>query len=132
LAAVLVLLGGLAACASPPESLGVDLDAGRETFGRLCAACHGGSGQGGSAPALTAVLDTFPACDMQMQWITLGSEGWKDQVGPTYGAPGKEITAVMPSFGSVLTEVEIRQVAAFERSFIAEGAADAVLADCGL
>ena len=130
---MMVILGtGLAACASPPESLGADLDAGRESFGRICAACHGGGGQGASAPALTGVLETFPDCATQRQWITLGSERWKAEVGPNYGAPNKEITAIMPSMESALTDQEIRQVAAYERVVIAEGDAAAVLADCGL
>jgi mono/diheme cytochrome c family protein len=128
----LVLVGGLAACVSPPESLGADLDAGRDTFARICSACHGASGQGASAPALTEVLVTFPDCATQRQWITLGSKRWEEEVGPTYGAPNKEITAVMPGMESTLSEDEIQQVAAYERTVIGGGEREAVLADCGL
>ena len=127
------MLVGLAACASAPASLGdPNLDAGQETFGRICASCHGGTGTGGSAPALTSVLETFPACETQLQWITGGSERWKEEVGPVYGAPGREITAIMPSFEAVLTEEEIRQVAAFERFRFGGGEMETVLIDCGL
>ena len=119
------------ACASGPESLGDPaLDAGRETYGRICSACHGGTGAGASAPALTSVLETFPDCATHIQWVTLGSERWQEEVGPVYGAPGREITAVMPSFESVLTTEEIRQVASFERFRFGGGEMDAVLADC--
>jgi mono/diheme cytochrome c family protein len=130
-AATLVVL--FVACASGPESLGdPNLDAGHEVFGRVCAACHGGNGTGASAPALTSVLETFPDCETHRQWVTIGSDRWKDEVGPVYGAPGKEITAVMPSFDAVLTDEEIQQVAAFERFRFGAGDMGAVLADCGL
>ena len=121
------------ACSSGPESLGdPNLDAGREIFGRVCSSCHGGTGSGGSAPALTSVLETFPDCATHRQWVTLGSERWKDEVGLVYGAPGKEITAIMPSFEAVLTEEEIKQVASFERFRFGGGEMNTVLADCGL
>ena len=121
----------VAGCASGPESLGdPNLDAGRATYGRICSSCHGGTGAGASAPALTSILETFPDCDTQIQWVTLGSERWKEEVGPVYGAPGKEITAIMPSFDAVLTDEEIRQVVSFERMRFGGGEMDAVLADC--
>ena len=118
-------------CASGPESLGdPNLDAGRDTYGRICSSCHGGTGAGASAPALTSILETFPDCDTHIQWVTLGSERWKEEVGPVYGAPGKEITAIMPSFEAVLTDEEIRQVVSFERMRFGGGEIDDVLADC--
>ena len=126
-----IVLVSVAACASGPESLGdPNLDAGREIFGRVCSSCHGGTGAGGSAPALTSVLETFPDCQTHRQWVTLGSERWKAEVGPVYGAPGKEITAIMPSFAAILTELEIKQVASFERFRFAGGEMAAVLVDC--
>lgn len=128
-----MLMVVVVACASGPESLGdPNLDAGRETFGRVCSSCHGGTGAGGSAPPLTSVLETFPDCETHRQWVTFGSERWKEEVGPVYGAPGKEITAIMPSFDSVLTDEEVQQVAAFERFRFGGGEMEAVLADCGL
>ena len=131
LAAALLVVA--AACSSRPESLGdPNIDAGREIYGRVCSSCHGGSGSGGSAPPLTSVLETFPDCDTHRQWVTIGSDRWQEEVGPVYGAPGKEITAIMPSFEAVLTEVEIQQVAAFERSRFGGGEITEVLSDCGL
>ena len=128
-----ILICVLAGCASGPESPGdPDLDAGREIYGRICSSCHGGTGTGGSAPALTSVLETFPDCETHRRWVTLGSERWKEEVGDVYGAPGKEITAIMPSFEAVLTEEEIRQVASFERVRFGGGGMGTVLADCGL
>ena len=52
---------------------------------------------------------------------------WENQFGPTYGATDKEITGIMPSFKSVLTEAEIAEVASYERlQFGGLSAADAV------
>lgn len=131
--AALVIAVGLGACAQPPPSLGdPNLDGGREVFRRVCAACHGGQGQGESAPALAEVLATFPACGDHRMWITLGTARWKGEVGPTFGATNKEITRVMPSFESVLTAEEIAQVAAFERFSFGGAGAEEVLADCEL
>jgi mono/diheme cytochrome c family protein len=130
-AATLMVL--FVACASGPESLGdPNLDAGHDVFGRVCAACHGGNGTGASAPALTSVLETFPDCDTHRQWVTLGSQRWQEEVDTVYGAPGREITAVMPSFDAILSDEEIQQVAAFERFQFGGGEMAAVLEDCGL
>jgi mono/diheme cytochrome c family protein len=131
LAAALLVVA--AACSSGPDSLGdPNLDAGREIYGRICSSCHGGSGAGASAPPLTSVLETFPDCETHRQWVTIGSDRWQEEVGPVYGAPGKEITAIMPSFEAVLTEAEIQQVVAFERARFGGGDNAVVLADCGL
>lgn len=129
----LAIAVGMGACAQPPPSLGdPDLDAGRDVFRRVCAACHGGNGQGESGPALSGVIDTFPACTDHQRWITLGSARWKDEVGPTIGATDREITKVMPSFETVLNATEIAQVAAFERLSFGGAGADDVLVDCEL
>ncbi len=130
---VLVLVAFLAACAGPPPSLGDrNLDAGKQVFSDRCATCHGGNGQGGAGPALAKVLTTFPACDDQIHWVTLGSVKWSKENGPTYGAQGKEITAVMPEFGGSLSDEEIQQVVSFERFKFGGGDMDQTLADCGL
>ncbi len=119
-------------CAQVPATLGDPvLDAGRENYGRLCSSCHGPTGQGASAPALTDVIETFPDCEDQKLWISLGSMEWESQFGPTYGATDKEITAIMPSFKNVLTEAELAEVASYERfQFGGLSNADAV-AGCG-
>ncbi|MGH8959392.1 MAG: c-type cytochrome [Acidimicrobiia bacterium] len=123
-----VLVVALIGCGRPAPTLGdPGLDAGRENYGRLCSSCHGPTGEGLSAPALTEVIATFPDCEDHKLWITLGSMQWEDQFGPTYGATNKEITAIMPSFQNVLTESEIAEVASFERfQFGGLSATDAV------
>ncbi len=129
----LLLVVFLTACVGPPASLGdPNLDAGKQIFSDRCATCHGGNGQGGAGPALAGVLTTFPACDDQIHWVTLGSVKWTEENGPTYGAGGKEITAVMPEFGESLSDSEIQQVVSFERFKFGGGEMEATLDDCGL
>jgi len=100
-----------------------------------CVACHGAGGAGGgNFPGFTngALLTTFPSgqCAMQIEWVTLGTSGWPD---PTYGANDKAVGgsgAVMPAWGSTLTEAEIRAVVLYERvAFGGEDLATA-LEDC--
>jgi mono/diheme cytochrome c family protein len=123
----------LLACVSPPASTGnPDLEAGRDVYARVCAVCHGSQGGGVSAPTLAGVVETFPDCTVHQQWITLGSDRWRDEVSATYGAQNKEITAVMPSWESSLTELEIKQVAAFERSQFGGQDGEAARSGCGL
>lgn len=67
-----------------------------------------------------------------IEWISLGSNRYQEEVGPTYGDAEKEITAVMPEFAESLTEREIAQVAAFERHRFGGADEDTALTDCGL
>lgn len=127
--AVAIALGVACGSSGPAAP---ELRAGRETYGDVCSACHGSRGQGGVGPALDQVLETWPSCDDHQRWIALGSEGWKAEVGPTYGATDVAITDVMPGQAGSLTEREIAEVAAFERVEYGGGEVDAVLADCGL
>ena len=133
---LLVILGALAlvACAQGADEPELDpvLEAGREVYSSTCATCHGGNGEGGSAPALEDVLTTFSQCADQVEWITLGSQRFQDEIGRTYGDTEKEITAVMPEFGESLTDTEIAQVAAFERHRFGGAEPETVMTDCGL
>lgn len=132
--AAAVLAASLAACiqGESGSELSPDLESGRETFIARCAACHGGNGQGASAPALHEVVTTFSRCEAQIEWITLGSERYRGEVGPVYGDAGKEITGVMPEFATSLTGIEISRVAAFERHQFGGVAAEDALDACGL
>jgi hypothetical protein len=102
-----------------------------------CAACHGAGGAGGgNFPPFTggALLSVFPTgqCEAQVEWVRLGTAAWPD---PTYGATNKPVGgsgALMPGFGTTLTETELRAVVLYER--VAFGGEDLVTAesDCGL
>jgi mono/diheme cytochrome c family protein len=127
-----LVLVGCAPTESAPEEFGSDVQAGNQVYSSRCAVCHGGNGEGGSGPDLADVLETFGECTDQIEWITLGSNRYQEEVGPTYGDAEKEITAVMPGFAESLTEVEIAQVAAFERHRFGEADENEALTDCGL
>ena len=114
---------------------GSDSDAlreGRSVYGDVCSACHGSAGQGGVGPALSSVLDTWPDCDDHIEWITLGSEGWRSSHGDTYGAGDRPLKGGMPAQGDALTQDEIRLVAAFQRVTYGGQPRDEALADCGI
>jgi mono/diheme cytochrome c family protein len=114
LATILALSLALSACAGAKAD--VPLKEGRTVYGNVCSACHGNSGQGGVGPALAGVIETFPSCDDQIEWITLGSDVWKRTYGETYGALGKPVEGGMPSHAESLTDHQIASVAAWERA----------------
>lgn len=105
---------------------------GREVYAARCSTCHGASGQGGVGPSFAGVVETWPDCSDHIRWVTLGSDGWREAVGDTYGATAKPVQGGMPGHGDLLTTDEIAEVAAFER--ITYGGADeaATLAACGI
>lgn len=114
LAIIVALSIALSACAG--SETGVPLKEGRTVYGNVCSACHGNSGQGGVGPALAGVVETFPSCEDQIEWITLGSDVWKRSHGDTYGALGRPVAGGMPSHAESLTEHQIASVAAWERA----------------
>lgn len=128
--AVFVTIVALA-CA-PGEQTPEALRTGRGVYGDNCSTCHGNAGQGGVGPSLSNVLNTWPACDDQKEWIAIGSEGWKETYGPTYGANNTEIKTTMPAHADKLSPEEIAAVAAFERVQYGGGDAEEELAACGV
>jgi len=95
-----------------------------------CANCHGERGQGDVGPALTGLLATFPSCQEQMRWVSLGSANWSREVGASYGALGKPVRGGMPGFGSRLSDYQVAQVVSFTRSSFTRGDPVSVLEDC--
>lgn len=132
IATVMLTMVLIAVGCGPGESGSPELRTGRSIYADRCATCHGNRGQGGVGPALDQVLATWPSCDDQQRWISLGSEGWKELVGPTYGANDAPIDKVMPGQADLISEREIAMVAAFERVEYGGGEPAAVLSDCGL
>jgi mono/diheme cytochrome c family protein len=110
---------------------------GAEVYGASCAVCHGPTGGGiASFPPFIdgALLATFPdgSCDQHVEWVNLGSSGWPDA---TYGANNKPVGgsgAVMPGFGTQLSEQELRSVAIYERVQFGGVTLEGAIADCGL
>jgi mono/diheme cytochrome c family protein len=127
---VIMVVGGVACGPGTvtPEALRV----GRGVYGDRCSTCHGKRGQGAVGPSLSDVRDTWPTCDEHQEWIRLGSEGWKAEHGPVYGADDTPITKVMPAHETTLTPTEIASVAAYERVQYGGGDPVAELRACGL
>jgi hypothetical protein len=78
-----------------------------------------------------AVLEAFPApaCASQIEWIALGSSDWPDA---TYGANDTPVAGGMPGFEGRLTDLEIAQVALFERVEFGGLDVETAEAACGL
>ena len=127
-----VLLVVLAVSACGGEDSSAPLDVGKSVYADTCSVCHGARGEGGVGKALDQVAVTFPTCAEQIKWIELGSDGWKEQIGPTYGTQDKEIEGAMPGQFGLLLPDQIAAVAAFERASYGGVVEAEALADCGL
>ena len=125
LVVVVVIASGCAPSDEPDA-----LRQGRSTYGEVCSICHGARGEGSVGPSLENVADTWPLCSDQVEWIALGSEGWRSQHGETYGAPNIPVAGGMPGHGDRLTLEEIRRVAAFERVDYGGIDSETALAQC--
>lgn len=77
---------------------------GEELYGITCSACHGLSGEGGTAPALNSKQFLQAATDDQIELIT------------AVGVPGTQMTAYSQDFAGPLTSEQIRAIAIFLRS----------------
>ena len=97
----------------PPAGEETPLVIGGEVYASRCSSCHGSSGGGGSGPALTDVLATWPDTADHVAWVRLGTQNWP---GDTYGATEKPLGGggVMPSHPD-LTNEEIAAVVLYER-----------------
>lgn len=130
--AVVAVMVVIAVSCGPGSATSESLRAGRGVYGDRCSACHGNRGQGGVGPSLSDVLETWPDCVDQQEWIALGSERWKTEYGPTYGANDVLVTKVMPEHANTLTPDEIAAVAAFERVEYGGGDQATELEGCGV
>lgn len=104
---------------------------GQQTYA-TCAACHGANGGGGVGPALATVLTSFSACDAQVEWVALGSQGFTEAGRSTYGDLGTAIRGGMPGFAGSLTPEQIAAVVAYERIRFGGADQNEALVDCGL
>jgi len=100
---------------------------------QTCAACHGANGEGGVGPAFAGVTSTFSSCADHIEWVRLGTNGFRAAGRTTYGDLAKPVggVGVMPSFAS-LSQEQLASVVAFERIRFGGGNPDEVLVDCGL
>jgi mono/diheme cytochrome c family protein len=126
----LALVAFATACSD--DAVPDSLRGGRSIYADNCSACHGSSGQGGVGPALDGVLATWPDCTDQVDWIGLGSDGWKTAHGDVYGATAKPVLGGMPAQADGLTLEEIRLVAAFQRATYGGLESEVALQQCGI
>jgi mono/diheme cytochrome c family protein len=98
-----------------------------------CLGCHGVNGEGGVGPAFGGVVATFSSCLDHVEWVRLGTNGFRDQGIDTYGDLAKPVGGggVMPGFAS-LTEEQLASVVAFERIRFGGADPDQTFVDCGL
>ena len=129
---VAMIVFGLIGVSCAPQSTSAELKTGRGVYADNCSTCHGSRGQGGVGAALSGVRETWPSCEDQKDWIALGTERWKAERGPVYGANDIPITKVMPPHADRLTPDEIAAVAAFQRVEYGGGDPATELAACGL
>lgn len=130
LIAAVLIAAGLAGCGgSGPTGPLAD---GKSVYADTCSVCHGASGEGGVGPSLDDVVDTFPSCQEQIEWILLGSDGWKTERGATYGATAKPVNGGMPPQIGLLDPTEVAAVAAFERATYGGVPDETAIEECGL
>jgi len=106
----------------PPAGEGPEV-LGEEAYaGSGCAGCHGAAGGGGVGPAFAggAIYETFPSFVEHFEWVRLGSAGWLEERGDTYGAPDIPVGGGMPGFGEdQLSDAELVYIILHERSSLA-------------
>lgn len=100
-----------------------------------CQSCHGADGGGGTGPAFAggAIIETFPSCAAHIQWVSLGTNRFRDEVGEVYGAQAKPVGGggVMQSYEDAgLTAKEIAAVVLYERVTFGGLDAEEAEADC--
>lgn len=101
----------------PPEGDGPAV-LGEEAYAGACAQCHGGGGGGGVGPAFTngAIYETWPTFEDHFEWVRLGSNGWSEEKGSTYGANDKPVTGGMPGFAETsLSDADLVYIVLHER-----------------
>lgn len=114
-------------------ALGGNIYAGAAVSGVNCASCHGGQGQGvGNFPPMAGVITTFGSCSDHIEWVGLGSAGFRGAGRTTYGDTQKPVTQGMPGFAGSLSDEQVAAVVAFERVRFSGGNPEDVLVDCGL
>ena len=101
--------GGSSSAAPHPQGTlagDAELLMGRRIYIDRCSACHGSAGQGSVGPSFTdgKLLDDFATVDDQVAFVTNGR-------------------GVMPAFGAMLDDDEIRAVVRYEREVLSKAGA---------
>ena len=111
LVVAVVLFGGHAAAAGPPQTL-----PGWPLYDRLCLPCHGsaGDGHGPAAPYVTPAPRAFTRGELKWRSVPVGQPALDDDLRQTIalGAPG----TAMPGFGATLSPAQLDDVIAVVRA----------------
>lgn len=102
---------------SPLYAAAADLRVGRQTYDTYCANCHGvsGNGEGLSARWVSPQPRDFTACKLMRMYRDADLfKAIKD------GGPAAFISYNMPPWRAILTDEQIDDVLAYERSFCAK------------
>lgn len=102
-AALLLSMAALAESAGNPT-------AGKTVFQQNCAVCHGVTGKGDGPAA--AGLNPKPANFSER----LASTAARQVIVVTNGGASQKLSPLMPAYGEVLTDVQIRDVVSFVRA----------------
>lgn len=114
----------------PPEEGGGVAELGAELYaGQGCGGCHGASGDGsGPGPAFAggAIYETWPDYADHFEWVRLGSAGWQEEHGDTYGATDKPVGGGMPGYAAgSLSDADLAAIILHERADLGGTAPDA-------
>jgi cytochrome c oxidase cbb3-type subunit III len=102
---------------TPRNTTANDRTAGKQTYDSYCANCHGtsGNGEGASAKWLTPRPRDFTACKLMRLYSDADLfKAIKD------GGPAAYVSYNMAPWGAVLSDEQIGNVLAYERSFCAK------------
>ena len=92
-----------------------DLEAGRQTFESVCAACHGTTGRPDPDNPVVQALDPEPA-DLSDPLFNSREPASDWHVVVTHGGPALGLSAAMPAQGEVLSEKQIEDVVAYAKT----------------
>lgn len=93
-----------------------DVKHGQQIYDTSCAACHGRDGKG-TPRSISAFKrpDTFPDFTRCDQTTAEVDAAYRDVI--EHGGPSRGFSQIMPAFGEVLSDSDIRDVIAYLRSF---------------
>jgi mono/diheme cytochrome c family protein len=107
----------IAVAHSPLLVAAADLRMGKQTYDAYCAGCHGigGNGEGPSAKWVKPLPRDFTQCKLMAMYKDADLlKAIKD------GGPAAFVSYSMPPWGAVLSDGQIDDVLAYERSFCAK------------
>ncbi len=113
LAACTVLAASILLTAGPASAQKADPQAGKAKYAQLCASCHGASGKG-DGPAAGA-LNPKPRDHTDKKYMSTLKDGDIIKIIKS-GGPAVGKSPLMPPWGAVLSDSDVRNMTAYIRS----------------